>query len=278
MLVRHAVDVHKMHQRRACGLFGIQRSTWYYRSRKAPDTGLRMQLRDLAMSRPRYGYRRLHVLLRRRGVAVNHKKVHRLYREEGLMVRRKTRRKIASQLRAKPPTPIRANERWSMDFVSDVLVDGRRFRTLNVLDLYTREALAMEVAFSLPSEAVTRALDRVIAVRGTGPEVITIDNGTEFTSCHFDSWAHDRGIRLDFIRPGKPVENGYVESFNGKYRDECLSQSWFLSLDDARATIASWKKEYNETRPHSSLGNLAPAEYLSSLLDQSSPKNLRSPS
>lgn len=267
-----------MARRRACGLFGIQRSTWYYRSRKAPDTALRIQLRDLAMSRPRYGYRRLHVLLRRRGVSVNHKKVHRLYREEGLMVRRKTRRKVASQLRTTPPTPVRPNERWSMDFVSDVLVDGRRFRTLNVLDMYTREAVAMEVAFSLPAEAVSRALDRVIAERKAQPEVITIDNGTEFTSRHFDNWAYTRGIRLDFIRPGKPVENGYVESFNGKYRDECLSQSWFLGLEDARATIARWRIEYNEERPHSSLGNLAPAQYLSSVLDRSNPHNPRNPS
>jgi putative transposase len=278
MLVRHAVDVHGMPQRRACGLFRVQRSTWYYRSRRSPETALRLQLRDLAMSRPRYGYRRLHVLLRRRGVMVNHKKVHRLYREEGLMVRRKTRRKIASQLRTLPPAPVRPNERWSMDFVSDVLADGRRFRTLNVLDMYTREAVAMEVAFSLPSDAVTRALDRAIATRGAQPEVITIDNGTEFTSRHFDNWAHARGIRLDFIRPGKPVENGYVESFNGKYRDECLSQSWFLSLDDARATIARWRIEYNEARPHSSLGNLTPAEFLSSVLDRSPPHNPRSSS
>jgi putative transposase len=278
VLVRHAVDVHGMPQRRACGLFKIQRSTWYYRSRKDPEAPLRLQLRDLAMSRPRYGYRRLHVLLRRRGLVVNHKKVHRLYREEGLMVRRKTRRKIASQLRTVPPTPVRPNERWSMDFVADVLVDGRRFRTLNVLDMYTREAVAMEVAFSLPSAAVTRALDRAIAERGAQPEVITIDNGTEFTSRIFDNWAHARGIRLDFIRPGKPVENGYVESFNGKYRDECLSQSWFLGLEDARATIARWRIEYNEARPHSSLGNLAPAEYLSTVLERLPPHKPRSPS
>ena len=162
--------------------------------------------------------------------------------------------------------------------MSDVLADGRRFRTLNVLDMYTREAVAMEVAFSLPSDAVTRALDRAIAARGAQPEVITIDNGTEFTSRHFDNWAHARGIRLDFIRPGKPVENGYVESFNGKCRDECLSQSWFLGLDDARAAIARWRIEYNQARPHSSLGNLTPAEFLSSVLDRSPPHNPRSPS
>lgn len=237
-----------------------------------------MQLRDLAMSRPRYGYRRLHVLLRRRGVLVNHKKVHRLYREEGLMVRRKTRRKIASQLRTTPPVPVRLNERWSMDFVADVLANGTRFRTLNVLDMYTREAVAMEVAFSLPADAVTRALDRAIAERGAQPEVITIDNGTEFTSRHFDKWAHARGIRLDFIRPGRPVENGYVGSFNGKYRDECLSQHWFLGLDDARATIARWRIEYNEERPRSSLGDLAPAEYLSTVLDRSLTHKPRNPS
>jgi len=200
------------------------------------------------------------------------------YREEGLLVRRKTRRKIASQMRTAPAAPIRPNERWSMDFVADVLADGRRFRTLNVLDVYTREALAIEVDHSLTAAAVTRALDQVIAERGAGPEVITIDNGTEFTSRHFDGWAYDRNIKLDFIRPGKPVENGYIESFNGKFRDECLSQSWFLSLEDARATIASWRKEYNEARPHSSLGNLAPAEFVSSLLDRSPPTDRENPS
>jgi putative transposase len=267
-----------MGPRRACGLFGVQRSTWYYRSRRSNDADLRLQLRDLAMARPRYGYRRLHVLLRRRGIHVNHQRVHRLSREEGRLVRRKTRRKIASQLRVLPPAPVRPNERWSMDFVSDVLVDGRRFRTLNVIDMFTREAVAMAVDFSLPSKAVTRALDEAIAARGQRPDVITIDNGTEFTSRHFDAWAHERGVRLDFIRPGKPVENGFVESFNGRFRDECLSQSWFLSLEDARATIARWRTEYNEARPHSSLGNLAPVEFLSSVLDRSTPKDRESSS
>jgi len=236
---------------------------------------LRIQLRDLAMSRPRYGYRRLHILLRRRGLHVNYKKVHRLYREEALFLRRKTRRKIVSQLRTVPPVPLRANERWSMDFVSDALVDNRRIRTLNVLDVHTREALAIEVDFSLTALRVTEVLDRIIAARGMQPEVITLDNGTECTSRHFDAWAHLHGIRLDFIRPGKPVENGYIESFNGKFRDECLSQNWFLSLEDAQTTIENWRKEYNETRPHSSLGNRSPLEYVSSLLDRSPPKNQR---
>ena len=209
---------------------------------------------------------------------MNHKKVHRLYREEGLMVRRKTRRKIASQLRTMPPAPVCPNERWSMDFVSDVLADGRRFRTLNVLDMYTREAVAMEVAFSLPADAVTRALDLAIAQSGAQPEVITIDNGTEFTSRHFDNWALPAGSGPTSSGPASPLRTATSRASTASIGDECLSQSWFLGLDDARATIARWRIEYNEARPHSSLGNLTPAEFLLSVLDRSPPHNPRNPS
>lgn len=224
-----------------------------------------MRLRELATARPRYGYRRLHVLLRREGWAVNLKRILRLYRDEGLLVRTRRRRKMAARPRVPLPAAERVNERWSMDFVSDALASGRRFRALTVLDIFSRECLAIEVGYSISAERVAAVLEGVISERSQ-PESITVDNGTEFTSKHMDQWAYERGIVLDFIRPGRPMENGYIESFNGKLRDECLSQSWFLNLNDATAGIQAWKVSYNESRPHSSLGNLAPAEYAANLL------------
>lgn len=226
---------------------------------------MRQRLRELAMARPRYGYRRLHVLLLREGWRVNHKRVHRIYQEEGLMVRRKLRRKIASQTRVVLPEPTRPNERWAIDFVADELYDGRRFRILTAVDLCTRELLAAEAAFSLPAQKVGAMLDQVIAERGV-PDAITLDNGTEFTSRHFDAWAWSKGIRLDFIRPGRPVENGTIESFNGRLRDECLSQHWFRSLDEARQILDDFKQDYNGFRPHSSLENRTPNEVAERLL------------
>ena len=211
------------------------------------------------MARPRYGYRRLSILLRREGWQVNHKRVLRLYREEGLQVRTKRRRKTASQSRLELPQPGRINERWAMDFMSDELEGGRRFRVFNVIYCYTREALVTHADISLPAAEVTRLLDRLVFERGV-PEAITCDNGTEFTSRHFDAWAYQHHIVLDFIRPGRPVENGTVESFNGRLRDECLSQHWFASLAEAREILQAWRKDYNEIRPHSSLENRTPKE------------------
>lgn len=196
---------------------------------------------------------------------MNVKRTYRLYRQEGLLVRRRQRKKLVSHPRVAPAAPLQVNERWSMDFVTDVLGGGRRFRMLTVVDCYSREALAVHADYSLPSQAVTGVLDRVIADRGA-PSMITIDNGPEFTSRHFDEWAFANKIQLDYIRPGKPTENGYIESFNGKLRDECLNASWFTSLQDAAEGLERWRTEYNETRPHSSLGNLAPAEYVARLL------------
>jgi putative transposase len=193
------------------------------------------------------------------------KRVHRLYRLEGLAVPQRRKKKYASRTRLVPPTPMRPNERWSMDFVSDAASTGRRLRIFTAIDCYTRECLALHVDHSLPSRAITAVLDAVIADRGP-PSVITIDNGPEFTCHHFDSWAHAQKIKTDFIRPGRPTENGHIESFNGKFRDECLNTSWFESVSEARTAIAAWRKEYNETRPHSSLGNLAPAVYVQHLL------------
>ncbi len=198
--------------------------------------------------------------MRREGWQVNHKLVYRIYREEGLSVRSKYRRKSASHLRIAPPISSRKGERWAMDFVADQLSNGRRFRAFTLIDTYTRECLAIEVAASLKSKDVSRALEIAIAQQGK-PEMITCDNGSEFRSRHFDAWAYLRGIKLDFIRPGRPVENGHIESFNGKLRNKCLSANWFLNLDDARTKIEDWRQEYNYERPHSALSNLAPKAF-----------------
>jgi len=217
------------------------------------------------VARPRFGYRRLWVLLRREGRKVNRKKVSRLYREEGLCVRRKRRRKRASQVRLVPPPPATVNELWAIDFLQDATVQGRTLRVFAVLDVFSRECVALHVAPSMPSPAVTAVLDRAIARRGR-PAAIQVDNGTEFTCNHFDFWAYAHGVRLDFSRPGKPGDNPFIESFNGRLRDECLNVHWFRDLDDARRKIEDWRRDYNETRPHSSLGDLAPATYVAELL------------
>jgi putative transposase len=224
-----------------------------------------MRVRELAFSRPRYGYRRLTILLRREGWTVNHKRVYRIYKHEGLMVRTKRRRKHAATARLKPLPVTRPAEHWSVDFVADQLADGRRFRIFTAVDHFSRESVCIKVGQSLTSKDVTHALDRAISQFGQ-PETITVDNGTEFTSKHFDWWAYHRNIKLDFIRPGCPVENAFIESFNGKLRDECLNMHWFKNLWDAQFLIENWRREYNEMRPHSSLGNLAPTEYVAQLL------------
>jgi len=247
-------------QRRACGLIGIGPSTYHYRSQRDDCTELRQRLRVLAAARPRWGYRRLHVLLRREGRQLNHKKTYRLYREESLAVRRKRRKRVAAMPRRALPVPDRPNQRWSMDFVHDTLANGRNFRALNIVDDYSRECPAIEVDTSIPGLRVTRVLDRLGETRGL-PEAIVVDHGPEFAGKALDVWAYENGVRLEFIRPGKPVENAFVESFNGKFRDECLNENWFTDLADARKKIEAWRQDYNLTRPHSSLGNLTPAEY-----------------
>lgn len=250
---------HAMSERRACRLVGFARATCRYAPRRPQHAALRARLRTLAEQRVRWGYRRLTVLLRREGIRVNHKLIHRLYREEGLAVRPK-RRKRTAVARVPLPAPAAANEHWSLDFVSDALADGRKFRCLTLVDQFTRECPVIEVDTSLPGERVVRVLDRVIAERGT-PRVITIDNGPELAGKALDAWAYRHGVLLDFIQPGKPVENAFIESFNGKFRDECLDQHWFLHLGDARRLIEAYRQDYNEVRPHSSLGNLTPAEF-----------------
>lgn len=248
-----------MSERRVCELIGVARSSCRYRPKESRDEGLRAALRELALERPRFGYRRLWVMLSRRGWCVNRKRVYRLYREEGLVVRRRKRKRVAA-VRAPLLTPTRPDEVWTMDFTHDALASGRKFRTLNLMDGYTREALAIEVDTSLPGPRVVRVLER-LRNEGRLPERIQVDHGPEFISLVVDQWAHEHGVALDFIRPGKPTDNGHIESFNGKFRDECLNQSWFVNLVEAREWIESWRQDYNQERPHSSLGYQTPAEF-----------------
>ena len=250
-------------ERRACTLVGVPRATHRYRCRRAQPLAEVEVPRALATERPRWGYRRLAVLLEREGHRVNHKLVHRLYREEGLAVRR-TRKKRTAVTRVPLPAPTRPNEQWSLDFVSDALADGRRFRALTLVDAFTRECPVIEVDTSLPGERVVRVLDRLVSQRGV-PAAITIDNGPELRGKALDAWAYRHGVRLEFITPGKPVENAYIESFNGKFRDECLNQHWFLGLADARFHIERWRIDYNEVRPHSALDNRTPFEFIKTL-------------
>ncbi len=246
--------------RRACRVIQIAESSYRYRSCRQEPEGLRERLLELAAERPRFGYRRLHVLLVREGWAVNHKRIQRMYREEKLAVRRKRRKRVAQTARRPKVLPAGPNERWSMDFMADSLATGRGFRTFNVVDDFTRECVAIEVDTSLSGERVTRVLDQVIERRGK-PLSLVMDNGPEFAGRALDAWAYQRGVQLHFIRPGKPIENCFVESFNGKFRDECLNQHWFTSLRDARLEIEAWRRDYNHVRPHSSLGQLPPAVF-----------------
>jgi putative transposase len=237
---------------------GIAVASYHYRTSRS-DELLRGQLVELAREKPRFGYRRLHVLLGRSGEHVNHKRVHRVYREAGLMLRRKKRKHCVREGR---PLLVRtsANQEWALDFVHDAVECGRVIRVLSVVDAYTRECLALEVDTSFASRRVTRVLEARIAERGR-PQAIRCDNGPEFTSRHFLAWAVERGIELIHIQPGKPTQNARVESFNGRLRDECLTVSWFQNLFEARRKIAAWRTEYNEERPHSSLGYKTPKAF-----------------
>jgi putative transposase len=248
-------------ERRACRLVGIGRSTLRYRSRPRPEEeSLKRRLRELAAARPRFGYRRLHVLLRREGVTVNHKRIERLYREEGLAVRRRTRKRVARDGRGRAALPGRPNQQWGIDFVSDTLAWGRRIRLFTVVDVFTREVLAIEVDTSLPGGRVVRVLERLAVERGA-PDEIVLDNGPELAGKAVDQWAYERGVQLRFIEPGKPVQNAFVESFHGRLRDECLDRHWFVGLSDARHTIESWRQDYNQSRPHSALDYRPPEEF-----------------
>jgi putative transposase len=257
--VRLAGEIYGLSERRACHVIGAPRATMRYQGRGLEVTPLRERMRALAAQKPRAGYRSLCRWLRREGWRVNHKRIHRLYRLDGLAVRRRRRKRVAVQ-RVPLIVPVRPNVRWSMDFMRDTLADGRSFRTFNVVDDASRECLAIEVDRSLPGGRIARVLDQIIARRGR-PQVIVSDNGPEFIGQVLDAWAYQRGITLHFIVPGKPTQNAFVESFNGRFREECLDQHWFVGLREARTIIEGWRIEYNTARPHGSLNDLTPEEF-----------------
>jgi putative transposase len=255
------MEQYRMSERHACRLVSLARSTHRYRARKADrDQELRQQLKELAAKRMRFGYRRLTAMLERQGVEANHKKIYRLYREEGLAMRIRQRRRIRWNGAVAAPAARKANERWSIDFLSDAVSTGQVIRMLTMVDDYTRECPAIEVDTSLGGLRVRRVLDRVVAERGL-PEAMVLDHGPEFRSRALAAWSEERGVRLEFIQPGKPVQNAYVESFNGRLRDECLNANWFTNLNDARRKIEVWRRDYNQERPHSSLGYLSPTAF-----------------
>ena len=258
--VEHLCTAHEVSQRRACSVLNVDRSSIRYHSVRPDDADLRTAMKAVAAERRRFGYRRVHVMLERQGWQVNQKKIRRLYREEKLQVRKRGGRKRALGTRRPMVVRERPDERWSLDFVSDAFTDGRRFRVLAVVDDYSRECLALVADTSLSGLRVTRELTAVMARRGK-PQTIVSDNGTELTSMAVLRWCQDSGIQWHYIAPGKPMQNAFVESFNGSFRDECLNETLFSSLAEARETITAWKEDYNRHRPHSSLGNITPHEF-----------------
>ncbi|PHP19180.1 IS3 family transposase [Sphingobium sp. IP1] len=262
-----------MSERRACRVIGADRKSMRYRSQRDDDADLRSKLRELAQQRRRFGYRRLHILLRREGVVINRKKTQRLYREEKLAVRRRRNRRRAIGARAPAPVLALPNQRWSLDFVHDQMASGRRFRVLNIVDDVTRECLRAVPDTSISGRRVVRELTDLIAERGK-PGIIVSDNGTELTSNAVLAWCGEIGVEWHYIAPGKPMQNGYVESFNGRMRDELLNETLFLSLDHARVAIAAWADDYNRERPHSALGYETPAAFAAEL-DKQWPASLR---
>lgn len=252
----------KVSVQRSCSLALLQRSVWYAKSTARDQSALRQRIRDIAMSRPRFGYPRVLVMLKREGWQVGKTRVYRLYRLEGLQLRMKVRRrKRIALLRGKPQIPTGPNQHWSMDFVHDQMADGRAFRILTVIDQWSRESVCLEANSRLTGRCVGKALDAAAATRGL-PRAITVDNGTEFTSKALDEWAYRRGVKLDYTRPGKPTDNGLIESFNGRLRDEFLNVNEFVTLHDAREKLKAWRDDYNHHRPHGSLGHLTPSEFV----------------
>jgi len=263
MAVSWAIKDKGYSQRGACALVGLEPKTYRYASQRPDDGALRQRLKELALERRRFGYRRLYILLRRQGVVLNHKKLYRLYREERLMVRKRGGRKRALGTRAPMAIPQGKNQRWSLDFVLDALACSRRFRILTVVDDFSRECLALVVDNSLSGIRVARELDRVVETRGK-PCMVVSDNGTELTSRAMLGWQEDRGVQWHYIAPGKPTQNGFIESFNGRLRDECLNEHLFTNLSEARRIIEAWRIDYNTRRPHTSLNGLTPAEFAAS--------------
>jgi putative transposase len=239
----------------------MNRQIFYYETTGPDNSVIVQRIKEITTTRVHYGYRRVHVLLRREGFPDNHKRVYRLYREQGLSLRyKRPKRNKAAQLRQPQSQALAANTLWSMDFVADNLFDGRKLRMLTIVDCFTRESLAIEVDQSLKGDDVARVLSRIVSERGE-PSVIKSDNGSEFISKVMDRWAYEHKVTLDFSRPGKPTDNAMIESFNGRLRQECLNEHWFLSLDDAKAKIEAWRRYYNESRPHSALDWKSPQEF-----------------
>jgi putative transposase len=257
------VDAYRCSKRRSVELVGLSRSYFYYRARPRDDRAERARIREIAESRVRYGMWRIHTLMRREGWVINHKKTHRIYCEEGLNLRRKRpRRRVAAAHRMERPDISTMNECWSMDFVADNLFNGQRIRALTVVDNFSRECLAITVDRALRGDDVVATMRHIQLLRGT-PKRIQVDNGSEFISKALDLWAYENDVTLDFSRPGKPTDNPFIESFNGSFRDECLNLNWFLSLDDAQQKIEAWRVDYNEYRPHQSLNDRTPKEFIS---------------
>lgn len=249
-------------QRRICRLLALDRNTLRYRRQRQDDVALQTRIRAIAERKRRYGCPRIYVCLRREGWRVNHKKVERLYyREEGLSLRRRRRKKAAAVPRSALPRPTQPGLCYAMDFVHDRLVTGRRFKCLTMTDLCSKEVPVIEVDVSIGGARVCRILDRLFLTRPL-PAALILDNGPEFAGTALDAWAAQHGVALHFIQPGKPVQNAFIESFNGKFRDECLNEHWFLSLQEAQLVIEAWRREYNEERTHSSIGNVTPMEFI----------------
>lgn len=260
---REAVQVmtscHHLSERHSCYLVGLERNTCRYRSKVERDLSLEKKIQSIAFERRRFGYRRIHGMLKLSGMKINHKKVWRIYRELGLKIKKRSGRKKAIGTRMKREKAMRINQRWSLDFVSDALANGQRIRLLTVIDEFTREALGVIVDSSMGGQRVTKELDRIIKERGK-PESVQSDNGTEFTSKAVIEWFESNGISWEYIEPGKPYQNGYIESFNGKLRDECLNEHWFLNIKEAGVIVEKWRKDYNESRPHSGLDGRTPSQ------------------
>ncbi len=254
---------HHLSQRRAAALVGSAPRVLRYQSTRADDQEIRERLRELAEERPRWGYRRLHVLLRREEFTLNLKKTHRIYREEKLHLRPKKRRLKRKGEAVVALVPVRAHQLWTLDFIHDTLACGRPFRTLNVMDGASRLALSIEADTSLSAHRVVRVLEELRVIHGA-PQALRLDNGPEFRSLALDEWARKHDVELHFTQPGKPTQNAHIESFNGKLRDECLNQEWFTSLFHARCILAKWKEDYNTVRPHSALKYLTPTEWAQS--------------
>jgi putative transposase len=261
VVLPHLVRAYKVSERRACRVLKVCRATVQYRSVKRDDSALRLRIKEIAATRVRYGYPRVHVLLRREGWCVNRKRVYRIYREEGLAMRQKRpRRRKSAVARSERPAITGVNHTWSMDFMADNLADGRKIRLLTIVDNFSRKCLGLEVAHTFGGSDVAATLSRIVAQRGA-PRFVRCDNGTEFVSKAVDQWAYWNKVEIDFSRPGKPTDNAFCESFNGRVRQELLNASWFESLTDARSKAARWRDEYNHDRPHGSIGNMTPAEF-----------------